>query len=330
MLAKIKNRGFVLIASYMVIVVLIILAVAFIAKSVSEANLARRKQRFIQALYLAEAGIDYAIVELRNGTSEANPVATSLSTIGDYDCQWALKSGSTSIWVVTSKGIVGDTEREVRVEMEKKDLPENFYDSALYICDDITFNGKSYQVNGDVVYGDELSGSTEYVTGTITQDPSINPLVSLDFAQLRDISAGQGNVYDAERLADDFLPTSFWYDEPAAIPNVVYIETDLTLRGNIGDVGGFFIVVGDVLTNPSATQDTTINGNGEIDGCIYTTGEFTVNGGGNGLNVNGAVWAGEESTLNGNVNITYNGTYMSAIDGLSLSTDYQLILWEEL
>jgi len=314
----------------MVIVVLIILGAAFISKSITEVNLTKRKERFIQALYLAEAGADYAIVQLKAGISQADPEPTALGEVGNYDCDWDLKPGFSNIWRINSTGTIGDIQRRVRLEVKKEDMSADFFNSALYVSGDIALNGSAYEINGDLVYSGDLSGNPDNVTGDLTQDPLVSPLTRLDFSQLRQVSGSQGNIYDAARLKTDFLPSSFWYDEAEGIPNIVYVETDLTLKGNVGTVGGFFVVVGDVLTNPGAIEDTAINGNGQIEGCIYTTGEFRINGGGGGLNVNGGVWAGQESTLNGNANITYNQVYMNAIESLSLSTNFQVIAWEEL
>jgi hypothetical protein len=110
----------------------------------------------------------------------------------------------------------------------------------------------------------------------------------------------------------------------------VYILTDLELKGNIGTVGGFFVVVGDVLTNPLGTYDTQISGNGQIDGCVYTLGTFEINGGGNGLNVLGGIWADREVELNGNATVVYNEDYMKAIKALNINPDVQLLSWREL
>lgn len=90
------------------------------------------------------------------------------------------------------------------------------------------------------------------------------------------------------------------------------------------------MVVGDVITNPSGTYDATINGNGQIDGAIYTRGEFKVNGGGGGLNVNGGVWASEEAELNGNAQVAYNQTYMSAIGSFNITTQVQVTSWKDM
>ena len=44
-----------------------------------------------------------------------------------------------------------------------------------------------------------------------------------------------------------------------------FIPGDLKIAGDIGTVGGFMIVVGDVITNPSGTYDATISGEGALE-----------------------------------------------------------------
>jgi hypothetical protein len=138
------------------------------------------------------------------------------------------------------------------------------------------------------------------------------------------------------RVKIDSFPDSFWYSEPTdpndpttGTPNVVYVESDLELNGNVGTIGGFFVVAGDVITNPDDTSDATINGNGEIDGVVYTLGEFRINGGGGGLNVNGGVWAGEEARLNGNAHIAYTEDYMAALEALDINVEVQITSWRD-
>lgn len=328
MLKDRARKGFILIAVYMVVVVLAILGAAFLAKSVTEARIAQREKMVIQALHLAEAGIDYALVQLREGVSSGNN-SDSLPDIGNYNCSWNQIAGQANRSEVFSTGIAGDASRTVRVEVEKQDMPDNFFDNALYVSGDVTFNGDAYEVNGGVIYSGSLSGNPDNITpNPPLQDSSISPLIRLDFSQLRQISEAQGNIYDALRLRTDPLPDSFFYE--GGTPNVVYVESDLTLNGNIGTVAGFFVVVGDVITNPDNTEDTTINGNGEIQGAIYTTGEFRINGGGGGLNVSGGVWAGQEARLNGNTTVSYNAMYMQHIKNLDIGTSFGVISWQEL
>jgi cytoskeletal protein CcmA (bactofilin family) len=224
-----------------------------------------------------------------------------------------------------------------------RSIPPNFYDNAIFSAGDLDINGDAYTVSGNVRYaGDfDVEHPGNITDGTTTQDNTITPLARLDFEQLYTISQAQGNVYDAGRLKEvqkdnDQFPASFWYSAPTdpndpttGVPNVVYITTDLQVNGNIGQIGGIFVVVGDVITDPDDTQDTTLNGNGTIDGLVYTRGEFRINGGATGLNVNGGIWAGEEARLNGSADVTYNADYMTAMQALDISGSVQISSWRE-
>lgn len=329
-----KDKGAVmLMLAYIVIALLLVIAGIFTARAINENNFVLRYRESKEAFNLAEAGIDRAIEELRQDYDWPGVLAVNLGR-GQYSVNIASLDDKRQI---LSSGFI-PTEANFRARraieaVVKKSIPANFYDNAIYAADELDLNGKAYQVNGNVIYGDEeVADNTGNINGEVTQDTSINPLARLDFQQLYTLSQGQGNVYDTARLDDvkkgrDSFPVSFWYSP--GIPNVVYVEDDLTLNGNIGAVGGFFVVAGDVLTNPLGTYDTTINGNGQIDGCVYTLGEFQVNGGGGGLNVFGGVWAGSEAELNGNVNISYNKEYMDAIKALNINPDVQIISWRE-
>lgn len=338
-----KNKGIIIIASYLVIIVLAIFIVVFIARTINERNIASKEKELKQALHLAEAGINRAIYELRTDYNWTGISSVNLGG-GQYSVSITSEGDRRKIisWGFIPQVSGYRTKKTVEVVI-KKYISPNFYDNAIYTADELDLNGNAYVVNGNVIYGDpEPAGNTGNINGTITQDTSIYPLVCFNFQQLHDISEAQGNVYNDQRLRNvqknlDSFPSSFWYSPPTnpedpttGIPNIVYIETDLQLNGNIGTIGGFFVVVGDVITNPLGTYDATINGNGQIDGCIYTLGTFEVNGGGGGLNVFGGVWAGVEAELNGNTNVTYNRDYMEAIKGLNINPDIQIISWREI
>lgn len=329
-----KNNGAViLMLTYIVIALLLVIAAVFVARAVNENNFVLRYRESKEAFNLAEAGIDRAITELRQDYNWAGVSAVNLGR-GQYSVN--ITSVDDKRQILSSGFIPTEANFRARRAIEavvRKSIPPNFYDNAIYTADELDLNGNAYQVNGNVIYGnDEVAGNTGNINGTVTQDTSINPLARLDFQQLYTLSQGQGNVYDSVRLnnvkkGSDSFPASFWY--ALGVPNIVYVQDDLTLNGNVGTIGGFFVVVGDVITNPSGTYDATINGNGQIDGCIYTLGEFQVNGGGNGLNVFGGVWAGTEAELNGKVTITYNKDYMDAIKALNINPDVQIISWRE-
>lgn len=351
-----NNRGILLIAVFMIIAVVSVLLGAFLFRNVWDAKNSLRYKQSIVALHCAEAGLDQAIVKLpANVTAVSNVALTDNNnqTRGEYAHTISiLEMGKR--WKVDSWGYVPDQSNpDLSVHLEayisKKDLPDSFWDNAIYTSGNVRVNGSAFDLKGDVLYAGSLVPTTlnpANFTGTATNDTSIAPLIKLDYEYLRAVAAtqikadGSDNVYTAAEIASKTppLPTSFWFDQsdpnPANwVPNVVYLEDDLVLNGKIGTIGGFLVVVGDVITDPNATTATTINGTGYIDGCVYSTGEFRVNGGGGiGLNVLGGVWSGSDGVLlNGSVNIGYHKPYMDAIRYIiNPSSIVQLISWRKL
>lgn len=352
-----NRKGIILIVSSLIIVVLAVLSIAMISRLITESRASSRYKELTQAFYLAEAAVDKAIAKLPSNTNDELGI---LLGPGKYSLDITVLEANKK-WSVKGYGYVPDltnprAQQIIEAFLEKKDLADNFWDNAIYTAGDITLKGNAYTVDGDVLYAGSISPDPPAnVTGSPTPDTSIAPLARLDYSGLRDIALnqikpdGNDNIYtkDDIKKGKDF-PASFWFtraddgvdnDNDGAIdegdewvPNVVYVETDLVLNGNIGTIGGFYVVVGDVITNPSGTTDTTISGNGQIDGCIYSTGEFRVNGGGGGLNVLGGVWSGSDGVrLNGNVTVDYNQPYMDAIrSNINPSTEIQMISWRRI
>ena len=343
-----SKKAVVLIFSLVVVAILGALAMSMLYRSISENRMIQKFENSSKAFWLAEAGVNRALEELRNNyASSGNCLWLTSLGQGEY-CVDVIVNGQernlTAHGFIPSRDAV-QIERLINVVIVKR-IPPNFYSNALYSAGDLDINGDAYSVDGDVIYAGELdSDHPENITGTTTADSTISPLARLDFEQLYTISDSQGNVYDVAgngKLLDpdtgleETLPASFWYSLPTdpadpttGVPNVVYIQGDLKLTGNVGTVGGFLVVVGDVITNEDEVYDTTISGTGLIDGAIYTRGSFRVNGGGTGLNVNGGVWAGQEIRLNGSADITYNEDYMTAIQALQIEADAQVTSWQD-
>ena len=332
--------GFVLIALSLVLVTLIVLSGALVAHAVAELQSAQRSQASLQAMYLAEAGIDQAIVQLRSDYNWVTGyAAVPLGATGTYSVTVQPVGTTRRVTAQGSSSVLGGTALRSVEAMVRQSIPPNFYDNAAWVSQNLDLKGNAYQIVGDLRHGDTTPSGTSGVTGTATYDPATNPLPRLSFQQLYNIAQAQGNVYDAARLqgGPGVFPTSFWHTPPTdpndpttGVPNVNYVTTDLVLNGNIGTIGGFFVVVGNVLTDPAAVEDTTISGNGQVAGAIYTTGNFRINGGGGGINVTGGVWAGDEMRVNGNATVAYNATYMNAIRGLNITADVQVISWQDL
>ena len=350
-----NNRGILLVAVFMVIAVIGVLLGAFLFRNFWDAKNALNYKQNMIALHCAEAGLDKAIAKLpSNSSAESNVALTDSNNQkkGEYSHTIAiLEMGKR--WRVESWGYVpSQAQAQATIHLEayvsKKDLPDNFWDNAIYTAGNARVNGTAFDINGDIRYAGSLVPNTldpKNFSGTATNDPSISPLIKLDYDYLRAIAAtqikadGSDNVYtEAEiQAGTPALPTNFWFDksdpDPSKwVPHVVYVETDLVLNGKV-EMGGFMVVVGNVITDPDDTSATTINGNGTIDGCVYSTGEFRVNGGGGApLNVLGGVWSGSDGVLiNGSVNIAYHKPYMDAIRYIiNPSPIVQLISWRKI
>ncbi len=343
-----SKKSIALVFSLIVIVVLASLSMSMLYRSISENRMAKKYEESAKAFWLAEAGANRALEELRDSYSTTGNCLW-LTNLGDGQyCADVSTNGQER--VITAHGFIPSQnapriQRRVNVVILKR-IPPDFYDKALYSAGDIDANGDAYSVDGDAILAGNLdSDHPDNITGTTTQDPTITPLARLDFEQLYTASDAQGNVYDVNnsgKLIDsatgleEALPASFWYSPPTdptdpttGTPNVVYIQGDLKLNGDVGTVGGFLVVAGDVITSPDEVYDATINGNGLIEGAIYTRGIFRINGGGSGLNVNGGVWGGQEIRLNGNADITYNQDYMDAIRAMQIGADAQITSWQD-
>lgn len=352
-----NKRGSILIFVYSVIFVLLSLSASVIAHSIQEKRAFEITQNKTAVFYLAETALDNALAVLTSnqsyaGTTSPVSVYRGATLVGQYETTVDNISSNLRKITVTSyvpqKIVVSGNVRQIAkaeavARIATTPPPANFYDYAVYSAGEIEFTGQggaSPRVTGDVIYGESITSGS--VTGTKTHDATIHPLTHLSFQDLRNKAQSQfnantiahNNIYTtADLAAKAAFPTYFNYNNiSGGDPNVVYVEGDLTLKGHI-TTGGFFVVVGNILVDPTVTSDTTINGDVAVKGCIYSTGEFTLNGGGHALNVDGGIWAGEDAEFKGATEVQYNATYMNVVKNFvnSLSSvTVQLLSWRQL
>ena len=329
-----KNRsGFVLPVALMVMFVISMGVYAGTIRSMTEIKAARLSASLNRSFHLAEAGVDFGLQYLND------PIQYWVGcnrTIGGIEGSAVVIScPDSNSRVLVGTGSVDGFTRTVEV-VTQKNLPPNFFNYAIWGASSVEFDGNSYLVEGDVFTSQVIVDNGQNVDGTVyAGEDSANPLPVLDREYVKAVAAAQGHVYNSNNLSQHRLPTSFWYipptdpnDPTTGIPNVVYIEGDLPLNGLIS-IGGFYMVVGDILTDGDENDNTTVRGNGTVEGAIYTTGQFRINGGGRGLNINGGVWA-SRAYLNGNSKVTYNGVYMRAIENLKVHPGLRMVSWREI
>ncbi len=306
------KKATVLIFALIILGLLSGLSVSIVFRGLWEYRNAERNLASAQAFWLAEAGVADALEEVEENGTFKNIAFTNLN-LGYFHAGYQVEvNNSTKAYSTGSVSFFGAPINRT-IELS---LP--FYGgNVLYVAGDISVSGTSNSLRGgDVIYAGNLSGTLNITNGRAYQDPSIYPLDLLDFEYLKNLSISQGNY----NLSDNNFPTTFWYNNTT--PNVVYLERSLDLSGTKEQVAGFYIVGGDVV------YDAVISGNAGVDGCIYTRGNFTINGGGNTLNIKGGVWVGEDVTLHGGVELEYNRTYAEAIYKLGANKNVT-ISWRE-
>ncbi len=139
-----NNKGSVLIWAYFLIAALSILGVVFGSRAINENNIARRQRLSVQALHIAEAGMEAALLDLRldyerGGTNPSwlddwiyhlpDPISVpheelqypnwailyngvTLGAVGTYTVKLQ-SAGADKIWI-KSTGTIGDTSRTIK------------------------------------------------------------------------------------------------------------------------------------------------------------------------------------------------------------------------
>jgi len=290
-----NKKGFILISAYMIVSVLIILATAFSARSIGEKRVADKERDTIQALWLAEAGLDRAIAELPN-----TPLSGTLGTGLAYSTQTTALTASR--YLITSTGGVPSTAvspnnavRKISAVIEK---PVNLagpggITSAITASGDVVVKGSAV-VNGTVkeeavftfeqVFGISKDAMKNGATHNYT-DP-VNNITPVDHATWVDINS----------LTEMKITTSSWSGN-----GILVVNGDLNITG--GYFSGIIWVIGTLR----------VSGNPVIDGAIFVE--------------SGAEF---ETTLTGNPTINYDsGTIGSAFSFIPSSQAPYLVNWKE-
>ena len=332
-----NNRGIVLMMALSLLVLFTTATVLYLNTTASYFKITKKLTYSIRAFFLAESGIQKTLYKLRQipGYTGGEGLCSELMPMGEYEVDVdSLVDGKREVRAIgyfPGKNIAGAAKKEITATVScPAGLPPWFYDNAIVAGEDVELIGGSYTVTGGIGYGDSIDPPD---TPNAQQFEEDFPM--LDFKQLRDIAIsqvnaeGQNNLYTKNDIENHKpFPDSFWFDKDAPIPhipNVVYVETDLEVSGNVR-ICGFYVVAGDFITD----ANTTMDGKATIDGCVYTLGDFEINGGGSGLGVTGGVWARDGIRLNGNAKASFTQEYMNAIENTwNLGVKPQVVSWKE-
>lgn len=279
----------------MVVAVLVILATSFSARSIGETRVADKERDAVQALWLAEAGVDRAIIELPN-----TPLSATFGT-GVYSTQTTALTSSRYL-INSTGGVPGintaDPNNAIRKVSAVVERPLNPASPG-----DIT---SAITASGDV----EVRGSA-VVNGTVDEEAVFN----------------FEDVFGISKEAMRSGATHYYIDPPnniTPVDHATWVDIDSTTEMNITTTGwsgnGILVVDGDL----------TITG-GHFSGIIWVIGTLRVSG--NPV-IDGAIFveSGEEgdTTITGNSTISFDASAVSDAFGFipSISAPH-IIGWKE-
>lgn len=289
-----NNKGFVLVTSYMLVAVLVILGASFAARTIGEKRVADKERDTIQALWLAEAGVDRAIAELPN-----TPLSGTLGT-GAYSTQTTMLA--SNVYLINSTGGVPTTAVS----------PNNAIRSISAIVERPLNNANP----GDVVSAITANGEVE-VKGSAVVNGTIEEETEFNFEDIFGISKDQmenGATHHYTDPANNIMP----------VDHVTWADIDTATEMRVTETGwsgeGILVVDGNL----------TITG-GHFSGIIWVIGILRISG--NPI-IDGAIFVESgvefDTTITGNPTISYDADAVSDSFGyIPLVSAPYLVSWKE-
>ncbi|MDO8602711.1 MAG: hypothetical protein Q7O04_02550 [Candidatus Omnitrophota bacterium] len=290
----IDNKGFVLITAYMVIAVLVIFATSFSSRTIGEKRVADKERDTVQALWLAEAGVDRAIAEFSS---------TPLSgTVGDGAYSTQTTELISTRYLISSTGGVPNTAVN----------PNNAIRKVSVIVE-LPLNPAS---SGDITSAITASGDVEVRGGAVVNGP-IDEETVFNFEEVFGISK------EAMRSG-----ATHYYSDPAnnitPVDHTTWVDINTATEMKVSDSGwtgnGILVVDGDM----------TITG-GHFSGIIWVIGTLRVSG--NPI-IDGAIFvesgAEVDTTLTGNPTVSYDsGAISNAFNFIPSTSTPSIVSWKE-
>lgn len=278
----IKNKkGFILIASYMVIMVLVILATAFSTRSLGERRVADKDRDALQAFWLAEAGIDKAISELSTISLDTR-ISNTLGSGKTYT--YYVQQLNPIKYLINSKGGIPGT--------AKNDANNIIYRVESIVEYPISNADSSSVTSAITASGDVTVGGNTEVNGVIDDNAIV------DFEETFGVSKEtmENNVVNILTDPENNVP---------GVTSSTWVNLDLIDEMKISDSGwtgnGILVVNGDLR----------ITG-GHFEGIIWVIGTLWVSG--NPI-IDGAIYAESgaefETTLTGNPTVNFDNEAIS-------------------
>jgi len=264
--------------------------------------------------------LDY-VVTIRHQTDASGNVLYWYDSDGDGDNEPNTITGE-NIYVITSYGYSGTSTKTIEVEVSKNPGPP--IKAALYARGDVTGNGTALSVDGNDNCGAVAAKSSIYTlspsTTTLNGTPVLSPTGPEQGTNDINILASINNLRASTTVVITEDENNALYGNAGNFVTCYSNTSDpfnvngLSLSGVTGF--GILLIEGNLI----------LGGGFNWNGLILVTGTLVFNGGGKGVNVQGAVLANQTIDINGGVDIKYDSCMVEeSLNGPSLN----IISWKE-
>ncbi|MBI2094346.1 MAG: pilus assembly PilX N-terminal domain-containing protein [Candidatus Omnitrophica bacterium] len=297
-----NHRGSVAICALGVVTVLMTLGASALIQSLNEARLSSRSLARRQALYLAEAGVDQALINLRTPADAADDIGSGTLALGTFQVDLPPVSISPSQWRVTVHGIANaDSVHPQHLEVMISVQPQSVFQFGLFADENLDISGSAYANSFDSRVGpyDEDPSSPTYNAGHEGD-------VGTNGTSFGDVALGSSVAIDGQVVVGPGVP------DPAAI---VVGEESATITGvpPLASQSQSFLLPPVTLPEGLTCLDQTISGG--------TTQTLTPTGGplGNGT------YCYDDLTIQGNATLTATGFVTVYLTGVLTAQGNSLV-----
>ncbi|MDP1853588.1 MAG: DUF4900 domain-containing protein [Candidatus Omnitrophota bacterium] len=318
-----KKSGFILVSVYLIIIVLIILTIGFSSRSIQEANLSLRQKSSLQALYLAEAGVDSALEWLRGYTAPPVPYNSGVVSLGAGNFNFTVTSIGALSYEVLCVGTVGGVTRALSTTFTQ----DHYARYAYFTNSELYQGGSVWFVDWDVLRGPVHTNSRFNMKGNPTFEDYVKSVSDVirfyNNGSPIDTSSSSNPPYDAPDFqyglvlgADDVpMPARALDLRNAAASSGLYLNGSSTVTFNSN---------GTINVTNAARGWNNFNTNIPANGAIFVNGAASVSG-----TVNGSATIGSSSNITVTDNILYSDdprTNPNSTDKLGIIAEAHVII----
>lgn len=279
------RKGFVLLTTFSILIILGVLASFLVGLILGEWRIALSQREGFKAFYLAEAGIDDAVFRVKNdallrsdflnGTLNTNfvrdPAFTSqgryevsLSSLGPGEAS-VVSSGYFSFWGTSAR-------RVIKAKLIRGTNPQPLWDKALYSLQDINFAASLFNISGNIYAGRDID---VWIFSSISVEGDAEAMIRINIASFSSLSVtGEFHARNYPPPPSFIEMPQIDFDSPnpnSLLSKATAIYTEREFRDLLRDnpnltLSGIIYVKGNI--NLKKDQKLTINGLLVADGSI--------------------------------------------------------------